>query len=97
MFASGVRVSLYLRVGLQVDSNMKKKSLFFGGLITGVASGVILSQTWKVLVKEGIKKGILAGRKIREVSQQAMEDVEDIAAEAAEEVADSDQRRKVGS
>lgn len=76
---------------------MKKKSLFLGGLITGVASGVVLSQTWKVLMKEGIKAGILAGRKIREISQQAVEDVEDIAAEAANEVADYDQRRNVGS
>lgn len=77
---------------------MKKKNLFFmGGLITGIASGVVLSQTWKVLMKEGIKAGILAGRKIREVSQQAMEDVEDIAAEAAQEVAEHDQRRNFGS
>lgn len=76
---------------------MKKKSLFLGGIITGVASGVVLSQTWKVLMKEGIKAGILAGRKIREVSQQAMEDVEDIAAEAAQEVVEHDQRRNVGS
>ena len=76
---------------------MKKKSLFLGGLITGVASGVVLSQTWKVLVKEGIKAGVLAGRRIREVSQQALEDIEDIAAEAAQEVAEHDQRRNVGS
>jgi hypothetical protein len=76
---------------------MKKKSLFLGGLITGVASGVALSQTWKVLIKEGIKAGILAQRKIREISQQALEDVEDIAAEAAQEVAENDQRRNVGS
>lgn len=76
---------------------MKKKSLFLGGLITGIASGVILSQTWKTLMKEGIKAGILAGRKVREVSQQALEDMEDIAAEAAHEVAEHDQRRNVGS
>lgn len=78
---------------------MKKKNMFFlGGLVTGIASGVVLSQTWKVLMKEGIKAGILAGRRIREVSQQAIEDVEDIAAEAAEEVAERDQQgRAVGS
>jgi hypothetical protein len=78
---------------------MKKKNIFFlGGLVTGIASGVVLSQTWKVLMKEGIKAGILAGRRIREVSQQAIEDVEDIAAEAAEEVAERDQQgRAVGS
>lgn len=75
----------------------KKKKLFLGGLVAGVASGVVLSQTWKLLMKQGIKAGILAGRKIREVSQQTMEDVEDIAAEAAQEVAEYDQRRNVGS
>lgn len=75
----------------------KKKKLFLGGLVAGVASGVVLSQTWKVLVKQGIKAGILAGRKIREVSQQTLEDVEDIAAEAAQEVAEHDRRRNVGS
>ncbi len=61
---------------------MKKKSLFTIGLITGV----VLSRTWRVLAKEGIKVGIQAGRKVKELSQQAMEDIEDIAAEAAEEV-----------
>lgn len=76
----------------------KKKKLFLGGLVAGVASGVVLSQTWKVLMKQGIKAGILAGRKLREVSQQTLEDVEDIAAEAAQEVAESDRRRNnVGS
>lgn len=77
---------------------MKKRTYyFFGGLLSGVVSGVVLTRTWKVLMKEGIKAGMLAGRKIREVSQQAMEDVEDVAAEAAQEVADSDRRRNVGS
>ncbi|HEX7999708.1 MAG TPA: hypothetical protein VF528_15075 [Pyrinomonadaceae bacterium] len=59
-----------------------KKTLF----VVGVLSGVVLSRTWKVLTKEGIKVGIKAGRKFRELSQQAIEDIEDIAAEASEEV-----------
>ena len=51
----------------------------------GLASGIVLASTWRVLAKEGIKFGIHAGRKVREISQQAMEDIEDIAAEATEE------------
>lgn len=61
---------------------MKKTTLFVGGL----ASGLVLSQTWKVLTKQGIKLGIKAGRKVREVSQQALEDIGDLTAEAAQEV-----------
>ena len=61
---------------------MKKTTLFVGGL----ASGLVLSQTWKVLTKEGIKLGIKAGRKVREVSQQALEDIGDLTAEATEEL-----------
>ncbi|MBD0324906.1 MAG: hypothetical protein ICV68_00660 [Pyrinomonadaceae bacterium] len=59
-----------------------KKTLF----VVGLLSGVVLSRTWKTLTKEGIKVGIKAGRKFRELSQQAIEDIEDIAAEASEEV-----------
>ncbi len=62
--------------------DMKKKTFFLG-----LISGLVLSRTWRVLTKEGIKFGIQAGRKVREISQQAMEDIEDIAAEATEEVA----------
>ncbi len=61
---------------------MKKTTLFVGGL----ASGLVLSQTWKVLTKQGIKLGIKAGRKVREVSQQALEDIGDLRAEAAQEL-----------
>lgn len=60
---------------------MKKKTFF-----VGLVSGLILANTWRTLTKEGIKFGIQAGRKVKEVSQQAMEDMEDIAAEAVEEV-----------
>jgi hypothetical protein len=61
---------------------MKKTTLFVGGL----ASGLVLSQTWKVLTKQGIKLGIKAGRKVKEVSQQALEDIGDLTAEATEEL-----------
>ena len=63
-----------------------KKTTFF----VGVLSGVVLARTWKVLAKEGIKTGIKAGRKFREISQQAMEDIEDLTAEAAQELSQRD-------
>lgn len=72
---------------------MKKKSVYTVGLI----SGLVLAGTWRVLAKEGIKAGIQAGRKLREISQQAMEDIEDIAAEATEEVSQRPRATKGGS
>lgn len=61
---------------------MRKSALFACGL----AAGVILSQTWRDLTKAGIKLGIRAGNKAREFSQQALEDLGDIAAEATDEL-----------
>lgn len=61
---------------------MKKRTLFAGGLV----SGLILSQTWRSLTKAGIKFGIRAGHKAREFSQQALEDIGDLTAEATEEL-----------
>ena len=61
---------------------MKKRTLFACGL----AAGVILSQNWRDLTKAGIKLGIRAGNKAREFSQQALEDLGDIAAEATDEL-----------
>lgn len=61
---------------------MKKSILFAGGLM----AGVILSQTWRELTKAGIKFGIRAGNKAREFSQQALEDLGDLAAEATDEL-----------
>jgi len=61
---------------------MKKSTLFAGGLV----SGLILSQTWRPLTKAGIKLGIRAGHKAREFSQQALEDIGDLAAEATDEM-----------
>lgn len=66
---------------------MKKKMLFFAGLF----SGVVIAQNWKILSKEGIKMSIRAGRKVRELSQQAMEEFEDVTAEAIEEMAEEEQ------
>lgn len=61
---------------------MKKKTLFAWGLLAGVA----ISQNWRGLTKAGIKLGIRAGNKAREFSQQALEDLGDIAAEATDEL-----------
>lgn len=70
---------------------MKKKTFF-----VGLVSGLVLANTWRTLTKEGIKFGIQAGRKVKEVSQQAMEDMEDIAAEAVEEVTPRPRATKSG-
>ena len=66
---------------------MKKKVLFFAGLL----SGVVIAQNWRVISKEGIKLGIRAGRKLSEASQQAVEDLQDVTAEALEELASEEQ------
>ena len=58
--------------------------------LAGLASGVILSQNWRYLTKEGIKLGLRAGVKVREVSQQAMEDLGDLTAEATQELSEHD-------
>lgn len=61
---------------------MKKGALFACGLV----AGMVLSHTWRDLTKAGIKLGIRAGNKAREFSQQALEDLGDIAAEATDEL-----------
>lgn len=63
---------------------MKKRTLF--AALAGLASGVLLSNNWRVLTKEGIKLGIRTSHKVRELSQQAMEDLGDLTAEANQEL-----------
>lgn len=62
-----------------------KKRTFFAGVV-GLASGVVLAHKWRELTKEGIKLGIRATHKVREISQQAVEDIGDLTAEATQEV-----------
>ena len=61
-----------------------KKTHFLLGLV----SGVVIAHNWRFLAKEGIKGGIKAGRSLKELSQRAMEDIEDIAAEATAEASE---------
>jgi hypothetical protein len=56
--------------------------------LLGLASGVALACSWRFLAKEGIKAGVRAGRKLKEVSQMAMDDLEDVSAEAFDELGD---------
>jgi len=65
---------------------MNKKMVFT--FLAGIVAGSVLSNKGRYLAKEGIKAGIRGGRKLKELSQQAMEDLEDVAAEANEELAD---------
>jgi hypothetical protein len=64
-----------------------KKLAFLAGLV----SGCVLALNWKSVTKQGIKAGIKAGRKVREVSRQALDDIEDVAAEAMDELAREEQ------
>lgn len=58
--------------------------------LAGLASGIVLSQHWRFLTKEGIKLGLRASVKVREVSQQAIEDLGDLTAEASQELSEHD-------
>jgi len=63
---------------------MKKRTLLAG--LAGLAAGVLLANNWRVLTKEGIKLGIRTSIKVRELTQQAMEDIRDLTAEASQEL-----------
>jgi hypothetical protein len=67
-----------------------KKALFLAGLF----SGIVISKNWRTISKQGIKAGIRAGRKVREFSQQAIEDIEDVTAEAIEELGEEQQEKQ---
>jgi hypothetical protein len=59
--------------------------------ILGLASGVVLAQSWRVLVKEGVKLGVKVGREVKKVSAETLEDIEDASAEAMQDLAEEDQ------
>ncbi|MDQ3745103.1 MAG: hypothetical protein M3444_12035 [Acidobacteriota bacterium] len=65
-----------------------KKSTY----LLGVASGLVLASSWKFLAKEGIKAGVLAGRQVKKISDQVMEDLEDARAEAFDELKAQEQK-----
>ena len=69
-----------------VKTKMKKTTY-----ILGLASGVVLAQNWKFLVKEGVKVGVKVGRGIKKVSAETLEDIEDASAEAMQDLAEEDQ------
>jgi len=64
-----------------------KKTIY----ILGLASGVILAQNWRFLVKEGVKIGVKVGRGIKKVSAETLEDLEDASAEAMQDLAEEDE------
>lgn len=68
---------------------MKKTTYLFG-----LASGVAITCSWRFLFKESVKAGVRAGRVIRRVSAQALEEMEDANAEALHELHEQD--RKAG-
>lgn len=74
---------------------LMKKILFAGGFL----SGVLLASFWRTVAKEGIKFGIQAGSKVGEIAQKAREELEDVTAEATEELSPKQKRapREVGN
>lgn len=77
------------RVSYGVHMFMKK--VFFVG---GFFSGVVLASCWRTVAKQGIKLGIQTGQKIGEIAQTAREELEDVAAEATEELAPKQKRAR---
>ncbi len=59
--------------------------------ILGVASGLVLAQSWKFLVREGVKVGVKVGRGIKRVSAETLEDIEDASAEAMQDLAEEEE------
>ncbi|HEX7828884.1 MAG TPA: hypothetical protein VF787_04485 [Thermoanaerobaculia bacterium] len=52
----------------------------------GLIAGAAMKHKWRSIAKEGIKTGVRASRKIREISEEAMEELEDVAADAMAEL-----------
>jgi hypothetical protein len=69
---------------------MLKKMLFIGGFV----SGAVLTGYWRTVAKQGIKLGIQAGGKIGEIAQKAREELEDVTAEATEELSPKQKRTR---
>ncbi len=71
---------------------MKKRSM--APFLTGLTAGVLIAANWRKIAKEGIKFGIVAGRKLNEVSAEALEDLQDLTAEAVEELGEKGPSRE---
>jgi hypothetical protein len=71
---------------------MKKKITF--SFLAGMAAGIVLVPNWRSAAKKGIKAGIKGGRRIREFSQQAIQDLEDVAAEATSELEEQERQEQ---
>jgi hypothetical protein len=54
--------------------------------VVGFISGAIVVHKWRTVAKHSIKGGILAARKLKEISEQVKEDLEDVTAEATDEI-----------
>lgn len=67
---------------------MKKSTARF---LLGLTAGALIGAHWRSLAKQGIQAGIVAGRKLKDVSEQAMEEIEDLTAEATDELAANEQ------
>jgi hypothetical protein len=63
-----------------------KKTTYLLGLISGAA----IAFNWRTIVKEGVKAGVKAGREIKKVSAQTLEDIQDAKAEAMDDLAKKD-------
>ena len=52
----------------------------------GIVVGVIVCKKWEPIAKAGVKAGIRVGREIKKLSNEVVEDIQDYAAEADEEL-----------
>lgn len=74
-------LSLLERITPREEGSMKK-TIFIAGMV----SGLVIAGAWRSLAKGGVKMGLKAGQKIKELSMQIKEDLEDMTVEAVEEV-----------
>jgi hypothetical protein len=64
--------------------------------LAGCISGVVLASRWRDLAKGGMKVGIRSGHQARVALAKLTEDLQDLAAEAAQELAAEQQGRGGG-
>ena len=84
-------------LGKQKSKKAKARRAKATGFLAGLFVGWYLAESWRPLLKGGIKLGVQAGEKLKELSQKAAEEFEDISAEVSESLASEGQEVGTGS